>query len=157
MGSRLGYPWLFTPTPGFNEEVSGAQIVFGIARRFPPPNTPKQPSNTKNMSGFAKKVPHTTAENIIVHESNLLTTFCSVTPRHHPVIISNRFSACRFIFQDVVLLARLVKAEIMSPYYGTLINTSVGNPTVPSARPLGNRRVLRRVGRRLIFAAFIRG
>ena len=34
-------------------------------------------------------------------------------------------------------MARLVKAEIVSPYYGILINTGVGDPTVPFARPLG--------------------
>ena len=34
-------------------------------------------------------------------------------------------------------LARLVKAEIVSPYCGILINTGVGNPTMPFAQPLG--------------------
>ena len=34
-------------------------------------------------------------------------------------------------------LARLVKAEIVSPYYGILINTGMGNPTVPFTQPLG--------------------
>ena len=61
--------------PGFNDEVSGAQIVFGIARRVPFPNIPKQPSNPKNVSDSAKQVPHTTAESIIFHEPNPLTTF----------------------------------------------------------------------------------
>ena len=28
------------PEPGFNDDESGAQIVFGIARRVLPPNTP---------------------------------------------------------------------------------------------------------------------
>ena len=32
---------------------------------------------------------------------------------------------------EVVLLARLVEAEIVSPYHGILINTNMGNPTVP--------------------------
>ena len=34
-------------------------------------------------------------------------------------------------------LARLVEAEIVSPYCGILINVGVGNPTVSFARPLG--------------------
>ena len=45
------------------------------------------------------------------------------------------------MFQDAVLLARLVEAEIMSPYYGILINTGVGNPTVPRVGFLGNMQV----------------
>ena len=36
----------------------------------------------------------------------------------------------------------LVKAEIMSRYCGIPINMGLGNPTLPFARPLGNRRVL---------------
>ena len=34
-------------------------------------------------------------------------------------------------FSEAVSLARLVKAEIVSPYSGILINMGVGNPTVP--------------------------
>ena len=36
-----------------------------------------------------------------------------------------------------LLLARLVEAEIVSPYCGLFINAGVGNPTAPFARPLG--------------------
>ena len=54
-------------------------------------------------------------------------------------------------------LTRLVKAEIVTPYFGILINTGLGNPTGSFARPLENRRVLRLVRGRLIFTAFIRG
>ena len=36
-----------------------------------------------------------------------------------------------------LLLARLVEAEIVSPYCGILINAGMGNPTAPFARPLG--------------------
>ena len=61
------------------------------------------------------------------------------------------------MFCEAVLLARLVEVEIVSPYYGILINTGVGNPTVPLARRLGNKRVLGRVGWRIISAAFIKG
>ena len=82
---------LSSPEPGFNDEVSGAQIVFGIARRVPPPNTPKHLSNTENVSSSAKQIPHTTVESIIFHESNPLTTFSSVTSRHCPTIIQTVF------------------------------------------------------------------
>ena len=34
-------------------------------------------------------------------------------------------------FSEAVSLARLVEAEIVSPYSGILINTDVGNPTAP--------------------------
>ena len=37
-----GHPLIqdsLAPEPGFNDDESGAQIVFGIARRVPPPNT----------------------------------------------------------------------------------------------------------------------
>ena len=40
-------------------------------------------------------------------------------------------------FSEAVSLARLVKAEIMSPYLGILINTGMGNPTVPLIMALG--------------------
>ena len=63
------------------------QIVSGIARRVPSPYTPNLPSNTGNVSGSAKKIPHTTVESIIFHESNPLTTFHSVTSRRRPVFI----------------------------------------------------------------------
>ena len=55
-------------------------------------------------------------------------------------------------------MTRLVKAEIMSPYHGILINTGMGNPPVPSIAALGNEVVLNRlVGRRTAFVAFIKG
>ena len=40
-------------------------------------------------------------------------------------------------FNTQLQSTRLVKAEIMSPYCGILINTSFGNITVLFARPLG--------------------
>ena len=43
------------------------------------------------------------------------------------------------MFCEAVSLARLVKAEIMSPIYGILINTDVGNPTVPFIMALGRQ------------------
>ena len=55
-------------------------------------------------------------------------------------------------------MARLVEAEIVSSYNGILINTGVGNPTVPSIVALGRISVFSgQVGRRRISAAFIRG
>ena len=53
-------------------------------------------------------------------------------------------------------LARLVKAEIVSPYCGIFINTSMGNPTVLWERFLRNRQVLRLRRRRSILVAFIK-
>ena len=53
-------------------------------------------------------------------------------------------------------MARLLEAEIVSPYYKILINTGVGDPTVPFARPLGIGE-FKVSGGRLIFMAFIRG
>ena len=41
------------------------------------------------------------------------------------------------MFHEAVLLARLVEAEIISPYHEILINTGVGNPTVPLIAALG--------------------
>src|SRR4051812_15325839 len=43
------------------------------------------------------------------------------------------------MFCEAVSLARLVKAEIMSLIYGILINTDVGNPTVPFITALGRQ------------------
>ena len=53
-------------------------------------------------------------------------------------------------------MARLVEAEIVSSYCGILVNTSVGNPTVPLGRFLKNRQVFRLRRRRPIPAAFIK-
>ena len=53
-------------------------------------------------------------------------------------------------------MARLVEATIVSPYRGILINTSVGNPTVPLERFLRNRQVFRLRRRHLIPAAIIK-
>ena len=53
-------------------------------------------------------------------------------------------------------MARLVEAEIASPYCGILINTSMGNPTVPLVLFLRNRQVFRLRRRRSISVAFIK-
>ena len=47
------------------------------------------------------------------------------------------FSTSHCTYREAVFLARLVEAEIVSPYHGILINTGVGNPTAPSITALG--------------------
>ena len=54
-----------------------------------------------------------------------------------PVIIQTAFLNQLHIYREAVFLIRLVKAEILSPYHGILINTGVGNPTVPLITVLG--------------------
>ena len=114
--------------------MSGAQIVFGIARRVPPLNTPNLPSNTRNVSGSTKQMPHTTIENILIHESNLLTTFYNMTsrPSGHNF---EPFLPAAPRFETRLPLARLVEAEIVSPYRGILINVGMGNSTMPFIQP----------------------
>ena len=53
-------------------------------------------------------------------------------------------------------MARLVEAEIVFLYRGILINTGVGNPTVPWEKSLRNRQVFRLRRRRAIPVAFIK-
>ena len=53
-------------------------------------------------------------------------------------------------------MARLVKAEIMSPYHEILINAGMGNSTVPLEKFLRNRQVFRLRRRRSIPVAFIK-
>ena len=57
--------------------------------------------------------------------------------RHGPVIIGTDFLNQHRTYREVVSLARLVEAEIVSPYSGILINTGVGNRTVPLITALG--------------------
>src|SRR3954462_1496261 len=47
---------LVAPEPGFNDDESGAQIVFGIARRVPPPSSSRRLQTPKIVSGSAKHV-----------------------------------------------------------------------------------------------------
>jgi hypothetical protein len=47
------------------------------------------------------------------------------------------FSSAVPCFEMRFPLARLVEAEIVSPYYGILINAGMGNPTVPFTQLLG--------------------
>ena len=50
---------------------------------------------------------------------------------------SNRFLKLALHIMRGSFLTRLVKAEIVSPYYGILINTGMGNPTAPPIMALG--------------------
>ena len=61
-------------------------------------------------------------------------------------------------FSEAVSLARLIRAEIVPPYSGILINTDVGNPTVPVATPPLSKASPERSRRRLlVFSLFIIG
>ena len=60
-----------------------------------------------------------------------------MTSCHGPVIIPTVILNRHRTYREAVFLTRLVKAEIVSPYYGILINTDVGNPTAPSITALG--------------------
>ena len=137
--------------------MSGAQIVFGIARRVP-------------LSEYSR----------IVFGRNERVRICNTSTTHNrrEYNISRVQSADNFLYCDITsarsllqkvscpavpcfearfLLARLIEAEIVSPYCGILINTSVGNPTVPLGRFLRNRQVFRSRRRRSISFAFIKG
>ena len=60
-----------------------------------------------------------------------------MTSHHGLVIIRTFFSTSYYTYCEAVSLARLVEAEIVSPYHGILINTGVVNLTVPSIMVLG--------------------
>ena len=77
---------------------------------------------------------HNHKENIyILREFHPLTAFCNVTLRP----FGHNFELFVPRFKTRLLLARLVEAEIVSPYCGILINAGMGNPTVPFIQPLG--------------------
>ena len=117
--------------------MSGAQIVFGIARRVPLSEYFKILfGRNERVRIYNTNTTHTAVESIIFHESHLLTTFRKITSRL-PGHYFEPFSSAVPRFEMRFPLARLVKAEIVSPFRGILINTGVGNPTVPFAQPLG--------------------
>ena len=70
---------------------------------------------------------------MIFHKCNLLTTFSDDVIRYYDRIHdSNRFHTTSYnAYYEAVSVTRLVKAEIVSPYYGILINTGMGNLTMP--------------------------
>ena len=63
--------------------------------------------------------------------------FVVVTSHHGQAFIQIVLLSHLSAFSEAVSLARLVKAEIVSPYSEILINTSVRNPTVPLTLALG--------------------
>ena len=79
-----------------------------------------------------------------------------MTSRHGPVIIQTVFHNQHYTRCEAVLLARLVEAEIVSPYHGILINTDVGNLTMPVTQPPPSKASSKRSrGRLLVFSPFI--
>ena len=62
-----------------------------------------------------------------------------MTSRHGQAFIQIILLFHLSAFSEAVSLARLVKAEIVSPIYGILINTDVGNPTTPFTMALGRQ------------------
>ena len=59
---------------------------------------------------------------------------------------------------EAVSLTRLVKAEIVPPYYGILINMGMGNLTTPLIVVLGKQAIQNgQVGRHTAFGASIKG
>ena len=58
---------------------------------------------------------------------------------------------------EVWPVMHLVKAEIVSPYYGILINTGMGNPTAPLITVLGDKQILSGWWGHIIAYAHIRG
>ena len=68
------------------------------------------------------------------------------------------FLSCPSVFRGAVSLARLVKAEIVSPYHRILINMGLGNTTTPSIVALGKQAIPNgQVGRCTAFSASIKG
>ena len=60
-----------------------------------------------------------------------------MTSHHGQVFIAIVLLSHLSAFSEAVSLARLVKAEIVFPYSGILINMDVGNPTAPLIAALG--------------------
>ena len=77
---------------------------------------------------------HNRRENIYIpHEFYPLTASGNVISRPS----GHNFEPFVPRFKTRLLLARLVEAEIVSPYCGILVNAGMGNPTVPLAQSLG--------------------
>ena len=97
---------------------------------------------------------------MIFHKCNLLTTFSDdVTGYYDRIHYSNRFPTTSYnAYYEAVSVTRLVKAEIVSPYYGILINTGMGNLTTPLTVALGKQAISDgQVGRRTASSASIKG
>ena len=117
--------------------MSGAQIVFGIARRVPLSEYSRIVfGRNEHVRICNTSTTHTAVESIIFHEYHPLTTFRKMTSRL-PGHYFEPFSSAVQRFEMRFPLARLVEAEIVSPYCGILINTGMDNPTVPFTQSLG--------------------
>ena len=93
------------------------------------------PPNTNIVSGSVEQLPHTTAKGIILNQKTWYVStdsFASETSRLATSLSQIIFQPSILRFETHPLVTRLVKAEIVSPYHGILINTGLGNPTVPS-------------------------
>ena len=134
--------------------MSGAQIVFGIARRAPLSEyfrivfIRNDSDRTCNTS--------TTAVEYSILRVQSADNFYNVTSRSPGYLFRTVSYPTIPRFKAWSLLARPVEAEIVSPYCRILINTSVGNPTVLLERFLRNRQVFRLRRRRPIPGAFIK-
>ena len=87
------------------------------------------------MSGPITHTAHNRRQNIIFHKSNLLTTFLQHDITSARSLYRTVMSAIP-CFEMQFPLARLVKAEIVSPYCRILINTGMGNLTSPGQNAL---------------------
>ena len=97
---------------------------------------------------------------MIFHKCNLLTTFPDdVTCYYDRIHYSTSFHTTSYnAYLEAVSVTRLVKAEIVSPYYGILINMGMGNITVPLTVALGKQVIPNgQVGRLTAFGASIKG
>ena len=76
-------------------------------------------------------------ERIIVTETQSADVFRGVTLHHGQAFIRIILLSHLSTFSEAVSLARLVKAEVVSPYHRIFINMGMGDPTAPSIVALG--------------------
>ena len=96
---------------------------------------------------------------MIFHKCNLLTIFPNDMTRYYDRIhYSNRFHTTSYhTYHEAVSVTRVVKAEIVSPYYGILINTGMGSQTAPLIAASGEQAgSTRQVGGAKAFTASIK-
>ena len=93
--------------------------------------------NTRILSSSAKEIPHTTVRRIIYTQVQSADVFRGVTSPTAKLLLESFLLYHLSAFSEAVSFARLVEAEIVSPYSGILINTDVGNPTAPLIVALG--------------------
>ena len=112
------------------------QIVFGIARRVPLPNS-------KIVFGCDDRIRTCHTHHTQPQREYIFTRVLSADNfLQHDITSDRSYFQTAFMFdaprpETQLPLARLVKVEIVSPYRGILINAGMGNPTVPFIQPLG--------------------